>query len=321
MLSLSMCLSVMPVKRIVRHFNLLGKEMRPILLVLVAVLTCAFADDASGQSLPDWPSGARRGIQSMYFGKFTNTADIFSALGDAPSGRVIEIAFSPVSRFTNSSNPWGNALAFINKFPSRPVILTVHFGHHSMEEKTSTQWADSFYNGVFRAKFDDAYFVLSAANEQNNGMFESNMKPLLDQLVRRWKADPGRKSLPFPYNRIRVRRFDSSGTGVFNGFISESEFHLPDTGSSVFPQSYTVCSNDGQTVEVAAVNGTNLKSISLSSIISSASTLNMLLWNPWLHWWRFDSNDKKWHADGTRKEPSGSKRTEMINQLRSFMKG
>ena len=295
--------------------------MKLILPVLVAVLTCAFADDASGQSLPGWPTGARRGIQSLYFGKFTSTADIFSALGDAPSGRVIEVAFSPVSQFTNSSNRWGNALAFINAFPSRPVILTVHFGHLVMEEKTSSQWADSFYDGVFRAKFDNAYFVLSTANEQNDVKFESNMKPLLDQLVSRWKADPARQSLAFPFNRIRVRRFDGSGTGTFNGFSSESEFHLKDGGSSTFPTSYTVYSNDGQSVDVPAVNRTNLKSITLDSIKSSASTRNMLLWNPWLHWWRFDSNDKKWHADGTRTEPSGSKRTEMINQLRSFMKG
>lgn len=277
--------------------------------------------------LASFPTAERRGIQSLYFGKLSSgfVTEIDTQLKKAATSTPIEIAFCVDNGFTNESSRWANPKQALSELSGRSVILTTHFGHHTMSKvKSPAGWADEFYTGIFRDKFDDAFFVVSPANEEDaTDNFSDKARSFLNQLVARWKSDPARKATPFPYNRIHVRNYGAKVGTPVSGFGIENEIHIPDntTAATSFPGgNYTIYSNDGQSVNEPAYNNHVLGNISLANFSAMSKNKNVILWNPILHMWRYDSGDKRFHADGARAETSGSPRTQFLNDLGSFMK-
>ena len=299
-----------------------------------------FEDAAKSRGAGDsWPGSTRRVIQSIYFNSMDEK--LAGSIGDeiktaVASGKVGGLAFSPAPKYA-ATGRWKNALDVLDKCSAGKFILTVHFGHHSMEDVSAKEWGKRFYNDVFKDKWDKAYFILSPANEDDNtSRFDATMRELTGELLYQWTHGTSTKNTAFPYNRVRLCKYKMLGTSKLDNFMVEGEYHWKSTKEPLgnpagsLPVGYSMVGNDGQTIAYPAYNpadGGALSLVSASKYNTYCKGLNASLWLPQLHLWHYDSSNQRYDTTSredvpgvdSKGQPTG-RRKDMLATIKTFMK-
>ena len=325
-------------------------QLAVAMLVALPVMSIAFRCSGAGNARPKARtsntrpmthtrprvvSGARRGIQAVYFLALDSTfvSGICDNLRNAPAGTTIEIEFSAAH---DADKGWGNARTAINALQSRGLNLVVDFGHHTVApDKYPADWGKSLFSGLFKGNWNRANFVVEVANEDtySDADWSAKMSQILNGLRTAWLNDAATKNIAFPYDRITVRRCPPKGVPSrfkikstdANDFQTEKEYHFPMGAAPDWGHSAQAISNDGQIVYRAgtdpnpwAYNGNaRLRQVTLADFKRNYGSRSLLLWHPALHRWSFSNG--VYHCEPKADANTANQRA-FLSLLEAFLK-